>query len=302
MNLSDKKLVFVTGKGGVGKSVCAAAIAWREARKGRKVFLFELGSQSFYEAFFQTRGIGYEPSEVVPDVHISLLSPESALREYVLHFVRVPKLYDVLFHNKVIKSFLNATPALPEISILGKLTSEIRGIFPAEYDVFVVDCFSTGHALALLRAPKGLTGAFRAGPLYEQSHQIDLVLHDSTQTHFVLVTLAEEMPVVETSEMFETLKTEFKGSVSLICNMLLDPPLTRQEQSQLFSEVKDENVHEFLEFLKVREEIQTQQLENLKTLTPTIYGVPQILDATYGQDYIEKVSKHLDEPWILRTS
>ena len=129
MNLSDKKLVFVTGKGGVGKSVCAAAIAWREARKGRKVCLFELGSQSFYEAFFQTRGIGYEPSEVVPDVHISLLSPESALREYVLHFVRVPKLYDVLFHNKVIKSFLNATPALPEISILGKLTSEIRGIF-----------------------------------------------------------------------------------------------------------------------------------------------------------------------------
>src|ERR1700733_15291309 len=124
MNLDGKRLVFVTGKGGVGKSVCAASIAWLEAKKGRKVCLFELGNQSFYESFFQTRGIGYEPSEVVPDVHISLLSPENSLKECILHFVKVPKLYDLVFQNKIMKSFLNATPALPELSILGKLTSE----------------------------------------------------------------------------------------------------------------------------------------------------------------------------------
>src|ERR1700722_12236379 len=151
MNLDGKRLVFVTGKGGVGKSVCAASIAWAEARKGRKVCLFELGNQSFYESFFQTRGIGYEPSEIVPDVHISLLTAESSLKEYILHFLKVQKLYDVFFQNKVMKAFLNATPALSELAILGKLTSEIRGIFKHEYDLFVVDCYSTGHALALFR-------------------------------------------------------------------------------------------------------------------------------------------------------
>src|SRR5579871_1944838 len=156
MNISSKKLIFVTGKGGVGKSVCAAALAWSEARKGRKVCLVELGHQSFYESFFETRGIGYEPSEIVSDVHISLYNSENCLKEYVLHFLKIPKLYDVIFQNKVVKAFMNAAPAVAELSILGKLTSEIRGVFKQEYDLHVVDCYSTGHALALLRAPAGM--------------------------------------------------------------------------------------------------------------------------------------------------
>ena len=102
MDLSSKKLIFVTGKGGVGKSIVAASIALKEARKGRRVCLMELGHQSFYESFFETRGIGYEPSEVIPQVHISLLSPEECLKEYALHYLKLPKLYDLLFQNKVI--------------------------------------------------------------------------------------------------------------------------------------------------------------------------------------------------------
>src|SRR5271165_3200118 len=147
MNISGKRLVFVTGKGGVGKSVCAAALAWSEAKKGRKVCLVELGHQSFYESLFETRGIGYEPSEIVSDVHISLLNPDSCVKEYVVHFLKVPKLYDIFFQNKVMKAFMNAAPAVSELSILGKLTSEIRGVFASEYDVYIVDCYSTGHAL-----------------------------------------------------------------------------------------------------------------------------------------------------------
>jgi anion-transporting ArsA/GET3 family ATPase len=126
MNISSKKLIFVTGKGGVGKSVSAAALAWN----------------------FETRGINYEPSEIVSDVHIALYSAENCLKEYALHFLKVPKLYDIIFQNKVVKAFMNASPAVSEFSILGKLTSEIRGVFREEYDLYVVDCYSTGHALA----------------------------------------------------------------------------------------------------------------------------------------------------------
>jgi anion-transporting ArsA/GET3 family ATPase len=176
MDLSNKKIIFVTGKGGVGKSVCAAAIAWGQARLGRHVCLVELGGQSFYESFFQTRGISYEPSEVIRDVHISIFSPEMCLREYVLHFLKVPKLYDLFFQNKVMKAFISAAPAIAELSILGKLTADIRGIIKSEYDVFVVDCYSTGHALALLRAPRGLSDTFKSGPLFEQSKDIDEIL------------------------------------------------------------------------------------------------------------------------------
>src|ERR1039457_5609085 len=107
MDITSKRLIFITGKGGVGKSVTAAGLAFQEAQKGRRVCLVELGSQSFYETFFETRGIGYEPTEVLNGVHISLLTPEQSIREYVLHYLKIPKLYDLLFQNRVMKAFLN---------------------------------------------------------------------------------------------------------------------------------------------------------------------------------------------------
>src|SRR5262245_55823807 len=141
MRITNERLILVTGKGGVGKSACAAAIAWMEARKGRKVLLVELGSQSFYESFFKTRGVGYDPVEICPDVHLALLTPEECLKEYVTHFLKVPRLYSLLFENRVMKALLNAAPALSELALLGKLTSDIREIIKTDYDVIVCDCY-----------------------------------------------------------------------------------------------------------------------------------------------------------------
>ncbi|MDZ4676273.1 MAG: ArsA family ATPase [Oligoflexia bacterium] len=302
MDLSSQKIVFVTGKGGVGKSVCAASIAWAEARKGRRVCLVELGSQSFYESFFETRGISYEPSEVIPDVHIALYTPQDCLREYVLHFLKVPKLYDIFFQNKVMKAFLNASPALAELSILGKLTSDIRGILPDDYDLYVVDCYSTGHAMALFRAPEGLSAIFKSGPLHDQARDIAQVLKNPEQTHYVLVTLPEEMPITEAEEFYSMLKTEQNAQISVICNKLIAPPLTRSEQVELTKSVKDQNMHEFLEYIQFKEKNQDQQLARLAKLSTEYYGVPLILDSLSSQDCIAHFATHLEKPWILTNS
>jgi anion-transporting ArsA/GET3 family ATPase len=302
MNLSSKRLIFVTGKGGVGKSVCAAAIAWKLSRQGAKVCLFELGNQSFYESFFETRGIGYEPVEVLPDVHISLLTAESALREYVTSFLKVPKLYDIFFQNKVMKAFLNAAPALSELSILGKLTSEIRGIFEAEYDVFIVDGYSTGHAMALFHAPAGLTEAFHSGPLADQSRDIDRILKNPELTHYVMVSLPEEMPVTESEELYAKLKTEFNADVTLICNQLVSPPVSRPERDELKKIAHDPHMNHFIDYLDFKETIQNQQLVRLEKIQPEFYGVPQILSAARGQVYVEKFAAYLEKPWALKNS
>jgi anion-transporting ArsA/GET3 family ATPase len=302
MDLSTRKIVFVTGKGGVGKSVCAASIAWSQARKGRRVCLVELGGQSFYESFFETRGISYEPSEVIPDVHIALYTPQDCLREYVLHYLKVPKLYDIFFQNKVMKAFMNAAPALAELSILGKLTSEIRGILKYDYDLYVVDCFSTGHAMALFRAPGGLSTTFKNGPLHDQAHDIAEVIRNPEHTHYVLVTLPEEMPVAETEEFHAVLKNEMNAQVSIVCNKLLDPPLTRPEQVELLKSVKDPNMHEFLEYVQFKEKIQDQQLERIAKMSAQFYGVPLILDSLSSQDCIASFASHLEKSWTSTNS
>lgn len=296
MEFSTQKLLFVTGKGGVGKSVAAAAIAWAEARKGKRVCLVELGGQSFYETFFETRGITYEPSEVVPDLHIALFNPEDCLKEYVLHYLKVPQLYDIFFQNRVMKAFLNAAPAIAEISILGRLTGEIRGILKTEYDLYVVDCFSTGHAMALFRAPAGLSSVFRSGPMYDQASEIESVLKDPALTGYVLVTLPEEMPVTETAELHALLKSELSAKPLVICNKLVTPPLGAEERAQLADKVKDPKLHEFLEYLRFKEDIQGKELHAIKAFSQKIYTVPLILNAVNGQDYMEEFARYLEKP------
>lgn len=302
MNLTQKKLIFVTGKGGVGKSVIAATIATEQARAGRKVCLVELGSNSFYESFFETRGISYEPSEVIPQVHISLLTAQESLREYVVHYLKVPKLYEILFQNKIMQAFLNAAPALPEMAILGKLTSDIRNVIASDYDVIVCDAHSTGHALALLRAPLGLSQTFKVGPLNDQALGIHEVISNPSLVHYVIVTLPEDLPVNETIEMHTTLKKEFNADVDVVCNLIYSSDLTDAEKIKLRSELTDASAKDFLEYVEQKEEMQEEYIRKLAAKFPQIYGVKHIFKDFKGQELIENIIPQLEKPWFLTNS
>lgn len=302
MKIKQNGLVLVTGKGGVGKSLCAAAIAHREAKKGRKVCLMELGAQSFYEALFQTRGIGYEPIEAVPGIHISLLTPNECLKEYVLQYLKVPKLYDIFFQTRVIKAFLEAAPGISEISILGKITSNLINVLPTEYDLFVVDCYSTGHALSLLRAPKGISKAVSMGPIFERAEQIHQAISDPSKTHYVIVTLPEEMPVNESLELHQQLKSEFNADPTIVCTKLLKPPVSTERLKEMQESINDKGMRSFITFLQSKLPQQEKQLQRLRALNKEFYGVPAILEGALGANQVESFSEYLEEPWDLMNS
>jgi anion-transporting ArsA/GET3 family ATPase len=200
------------------------------------------------------------------------------------------------------RAFINAAPALPELSILGKLTSDIRGVIPSDYEVFIVDCYSTGHALSLLRAPRGLKGTFKVGPLNEQASNIDKVISDPTQVHYVVVTIPEEMPMNETAELYKALKTEFNGDITVVCNQIALSGLSSAEESELKKKLKDPEAHEFLEYLNQKEEGQKKCLRDLKASYGEFYGVRQALENVKGQELIENLIPSLEKPWDLTNS
>jgi anion-transporting ArsA/GET3 family ATPase len=290
VNFSQKQIILVTGKGGVGKSTVAAGIAYKEATKGRKTLLVELGEESFYKPFFDLPHISYEPRQLVPNLFVAIWDVEHCLREYVLHFLKVERVYKIFFENRVMRTFINAAPAVSELAILGKVTSNYRHHGPPlPYDLVVVDAHATGHFLALLRAPKGLSEAVRSGPFGEQSASIMNALLNPEITGYVIVTLPEILPVVETEELWSALKNEFGLEAQVICNRTLSIPVTAEETASLQT---SEPVHHFLNYLNYIRNRQSEALARLSKFF-SFQKVSQSLDHLKGLALAADISEDL---------
>lgn len=236
-----QKIKFVTGKGGVGKSIIAASLALREARKGQRVLLVELGEHSFYSDFFAAPGINFKPQALSENIDIAIWDGGHCLREYAQHLVKIQSLTDLFFDNPVMRTFLNAAPALAELAIVGKATSGHRKVGPMlPYDLIVIDTFATGHFLALLRAPLGMSEVVSFGPMGEQSKSIHRVLMNPELTSYTVVTLAEELSITESQELVDSLHHEFKIVPEIIVNKCVENQITQEnlQKSALSSEWK----------------------------------------------------------------
>ena len=226
--------VFVSGKGGVGKSLVAASLAKGAAESGRKTLLVETGERSYFQDFLELPVVDHTPRPSGLGFDIALWSGESCLREYVLHLLKLERLYKIFFENKVMKALVNVAPGLGEIAILGKITSGIRRVGPPiTYDTIVVDMPATGHALAVFRTPKGMAEAIQIGPIAQHSAEIDRLLRDPMSSALVAVTLLEELPIIETEEFVGQVHREFAMPVCVVGNRKIEVPLEVSELESL---------------------------------------------------------------------
>jgi anion-transporting ArsA/GET3 family ATPase len=201
--LSDKRLVFVTGKGGVGKSTVAIALGIAAARRGLRTMIVELSGQARAAETF-----GISPGRAGPGLEVKLadclhatsVGVDEALEEY-LH-ERAGRVGDLLAASRAFHAFTGATPGMRELMTVGKaweLAQDPRRISGTRpYDLVVVDAYATGHAIGALRTPATFAEIARVGPIAHQGRAIDATLRDPALTAVVAVALPEEMPVTET--------------------------------------------------------------------------------------------------------
>ena len=203
MSIFDKRLILVVGKGGVGRSTIAAAIAGECARQGRRTLLYETNANDRFGNYFDKATVGDKPSELAPNLWGVNATPASALEEYGLMILRWQSVYDMVFENRVTKAFLRAIPGLDDYALLGKAwfhtTEEKRG--KPVWDTVVFDMPASGHAYTMLRVPWVIVDTVPEGPLTRDARTVKELLTDSGRTAAVLVTLAEEMPVNEAIEL-----------------------------------------------------------------------------------------------------
>lgn len=254
-----QQIHFVTGKGGVGKSMVALAMAQSAAEKGLKTLLVELGDHSFYQDLLNSelgsQKVGFQPVSLGANIDIALWTGAECLREYAKHLIKVEALARLFFENPVTRSLINVAPALSELAIMGKLTSTYRRHGPPLlYDLIVVDGFATGHFLSLMRASRGMAEAIQFGPMGEQSRSIDAALSNKDLCSYTVVTLPEELPLKEAVELQQQLKAEFLIESQLVVNRYLRLPVSEADLAEKYQQSSLKVFADYLLFQEQKQE------------------------------------------------
>ena len=212
--LLGRRLLFLSGKGGVGKSVVGAALALLARDRGKRVLMVEIGSPLEAARYFGAPPSGTRETEVVPGLFTVNLDPAGVMEEYVRHVVKVAMLARRILESPIYHRFFAAAPGLKELMTLGKLLvlAEAHEGWSRrpQYDLIVVDAPATGHGLSLLKVPVAASEAVPVGPVGHQARRLLGLLRDKKKSGLVIVTTPEEMAVVEAVE-FHRLATQEVG-------------------------------------------------------------------------------------------
>jgi anion-transporting ArsA/GET3 family ATPase len=206
-------LLFVTGKGGVGKTTFASALASFAASTGKKTLIVEMDDKGALARSLATIELQFAAREVAPNLFAMSMNTEDSLREYIRLFVKNPLVSTFGPLAKILDFVANAAPGVKEILAVGKLCWEVR---EHNYDIVIVDAEATGHIVAQVDAPSILSNLVQVGVIREQTKWMQEILHDKATTGVVIVATPEEMPVFETMQLLDTLQNTTNVGVSAV--------------------------------------------------------------------------------------
>lgn len=238
-DLLTRRLIFVSGKGGVGKSSVAAALALCARRRGRRVLLAEIDAPRSLGRTLAGVSAGPEESELLPGLWLVNLDPSGVMDEYVRHVVKLEWVARRVLESPVYHRFVAFAPGLKELMTLGKLmvmeeARARRGPGP-RWDTIIVDAPATGHGLALLKVPLAASEAVPVGPVGHNARRVLALMRDVARTTVVIVAVPEEMAVTEAEQFHRLARDEVGMDVGAVvlngCHERLFTP--RQEAEVL---------------------------------------------------------------------
>lgn len=215
----DKNVLFVLGKGGVGRSTVSAALGLAAAEAGRRTIIVEVSAQEQLSRAFGQEPLAYRETELAPGLWGVAVDPHDALREWLGRQLPGPA-SRLLAGSSAFQYFVAAAPGARELITMGKvwdLAQEKRWTKGAStYELLIVDAPASGHALGMLRSPRTYGDIARVGPIRRQADKIWSMVRDGAHTGYVAVALPEEMPVIETLELETRLREQVGGSLDAI--------------------------------------------------------------------------------------
>ncbi len=216
----DKRLLIVTGKGGVGKSAVAAALALRAAFDGKRVLAMAMTDDTGLAAHLGIERLRYRPTRIRSGLDAIVIERPEALNEYLRVQLGVPRIAQLGPLARAFDALASTAPGIREVITIGKVLYETR---KGTWDLVVADGPPTGQIASHLRAPATVARLVGAGRVLDQTGWMTRLLGDRTATGLTVVTTAEELPVTETIESLAAIDDEqLVGIENVIVNRTLD--------------------------------------------------------------------------------
>lgn len=298
--LLQRQLVFITGKGGVGKTTVAAALGLAAAATGRRVIVCEVGAQARLPALFG-REAGAQGEEIVlqDGLWSTSVDPQRALEEWLSRQLGSRQLVGILARSNAFQYFVAAAPGARELVTMTKaweLAQADRWDRKARgYDLVIVDAPASGHGLGMLSTPRTFADIARVGPIAGQANRVREFLEDSRRTGYVAVALPGEMPVSETLELESRLRHELGRRLeSVVVNGMLSRRFSAGELDVLASRDGVGLALRASRAQAVRARTQQGQLQRLRRHTGgAVVTLPFVFTEALGLDDVRGLSREL---------
>jgi anion-transporting ArsA/GET3 family ATPase len=243
-SLLDRKLIFVTGKGGVGKTTVAAGLALLAAGHGKRTLVCEVDAKGNLADFFETGPTGFDEREIMPNLWAMSMDTEASLKQYLSLQLKLPLVARVGPLARMFDFVATAAPGVKEIVTVGKLCWEVR---ERHYDLVVVDASPTGHIVGQLAAPQAINQLVQVGLVRQQTGWMLDILGDAHTTGLVIVATPEEMPVNETIELQARVVEETNVDVAAIVVNRVLPELFGRGEEEVFERLDQPDAIDLLD-------------------------------------------------------
>jgi len=308
-DLFKKRILFFGGKGGVGKTTCASAMALARAKEGKRVLLVSTDPAHSTSDIFE-KPFSREEREIYPGLTGIEIDADFEARRYI---DGVKEQIAKLFSSSILKEaerqieLASTMPGVEEVALFDRM-GELMVTHMDSYDLVVFDTAPTGHTMRLLRMPELMASWIEAlsrrrrnlmkfgqnieqagsepdpilATLERRKEKLEGVrarLMQHNFTGFVLVLVPERLPIEESARTAESLRDANVNVCGILVNRVLpddlegDFYLARRRQEQTY-----------------REEIRR------RFAGYPLMWIPQLETDVYGLKNLERISEMLARP------